>query len=522
MNHHQEDQTSEPKVDIILNLLKHPNKKDVALIKKAFEFSRKAHEGQKRMSGENYFSHPLETAKILAELRVDSKTLTAGLLHDTLEDAGAKNEEIEKNFGKEILFLVEGVTKLGKLKYRGVKRHRESMRKLFVAMSQDIRVIIIKLADRLGNMRTLEFLPADKQKRIAEETLEIYAPIANRLGIGKLRRELEDLSFRYVYPKEFKETQDLVKKRKQDTEKRLEKIRRTLQKELAKEKIEVKKTDYRLKGVFSLYNKLKRYEMDIEKIYDISALRVVVPEVSDCYRVLGVVHSIWRPLPGRIKDYIAFPKPNGYKSIHTTVFAGDGRIVEIQIRTEKMHEEAEFGLASHLSYKDLDFNKEHSGLLWIFKLIPFGKKIEGPENKVGDKNLINLSVPKWIKELAEYQAITKQEEMLDELKKDFFRERIFVFTPKGDVIDLPIDSTPIDFAYAVHSDIGNRTSGAKINNKMASLDTKLKNGDIVEIQTKQSSRPTEKWLKQTKTALAQKHIRSTLSLEKIKSGSLKQ
>jgi len=493
-------------------------KKDLELIERAFNFSKKAHEGQERNSGEPFFVHPFETARILASIGSGPRTIAAGLLHDVQEDAGIKREELEKNFGKEILFLIDGVTKLGRLKYLGAKRHSESLRKLFVAMSQDIRVIVVKLADRLHNMRTLDFQPKDKQKRIAEETLEIYAPIANRLGIGRIKKELEDLSFQYVYPKEYKEVKDLLKQKIKGTEKRLEKVRRTLQKELAEEDVRIVKTDKRLKGTYSLYKKLKRHDMDINKIYDISALRVIIPEVQDCYKALGVIHSIWHPLPGRIKDYIASPKPNGYKSLHTTIFTGDGGIVEIQIRTEEMHREAEFGVASHLSYKEnWQPQKNYPGLLWILKLLPFIKKDVGENEKSkGVSPAAERNVPKWVKDLAEYQIINSQEKFSEELKSDFFKERIFVFTPKGDVIDLPIDSTPIDFAYAVHSDIGNHIAGVKVNSKMVTFDTNLKNGDIVEIQTKELSHPIEKWLKQAKTAAALKNIKTALEKDQQK------
>lgn len=497
--------SKEPRLEEIISLTSGFSKKDTELLKNAFEFAKKAHDGQKRMSGEDYFIHPFETAKILAELGVGPKTIAAGLLHDVLEDALISREEFEKEFDKEILFLVEGVTKLGKIKYRGVKRHSESLRKLFVAMSQDIRVILVKLADRLHNMRSLEHVLPHKQKRIAEETLEIYAPIAYRLGIGQLKKQLEDLSFPYVFPKEYKEVKELTKQKSKDTQKRLEKIYRALQIKLAKEGIRILKADFRLKGIFSLFRKLKKYDMDIEKIYDIYALRIVVKDVADCYKVLGVIHEFWRPLPGRIKDYIADPKPNGYRSIHTTIFTGDGGIAEIQIRTEEMHKEAEFGVASHISYKG-DGKKNSWGLAWVFHLLPYvGKKNKNDSEKEKD------DIPLWVKELAEFQSEFGQEKFEEELKSNFFKERIFVFTPKGDVMDLPFDATPVDFAYAIHSDVGDHMFGAKINGKFSALSSNLKNGDIVEILTRQGSHPSQKWLEDAKTALAQKKIKSTLS-----------
>lgn len=489
----------------ITDLMDSPSTEDIELINKAYSFAEKAHAGFKRNNGDPYFFHVFETAKNLATLKKGAVTVAAGLLHDSMEDAGITAEQIEKEFGKEILFLVEGVTKLGKLKYRGATRHSESLRKLFVAMSQDIRVIIIKLADRLHNMRTLEHVPKHKQLRIAEESLEIYAPIAYRLGIRKLNRELEDLSFSYVYPKEYTELKKLTAQRHKKDLQHLEKFNKSFKKALATADIIDIHTDFRIKGLYSLHKKLQRKENDIEKVYDISALRVIVPTVDDCYRVLGRIHSIWRPLPGRIKDYIAFPKPNGYRSIHTTIFTGDGGIIEIQIKTEEMHKEAEYGIASHLSYKDRSQKVMNQTLAWIKHLLPEEERKLNPDlNKFKD-------TPNWIKELAEYQEENNdQDDFIQNLKTDFFEERIFVFTPKGDVIDLPIDSTPVDFAYSIHSDIGNHMFGVKINGKFLSLDTKLRNGDIVEVQTKPGNHPSIKWLKFAKTTLAQKHIRIAL------------
>jgi len=499
----------------IISLIQDKDGQDINLVVSAFEFAKKVHEGQNSSSGEPYFLHLFKTAEVLASIGAKPKTIAAGLLHGIFQYTKITKEELEKEFGAEVVFLVEGVTKLGKLKYRGVKRYSESLRKLFVAMSQDMRVIIIKLADRLMDMEILQFAPEHKQKIIAEETLEIFAPIANRLGIGLIKKKLEDLSFPYVEPEEYKKVKELVKLKSRDTQKRLEKIHRMLQKKLAEEKIKVVKTDYRLKGVFSLYKKLLKYDMDIDKIYDISALRIIVPEISDCYKVLGIIHGLWKPLPGRIKDYIAVPKPNGYRSIHTTIFTGDGGVAEIQIRTEEMHREAEYGVISHISYKT-GIKTDSPGILWVLRLIPFRKKFDEKDKNQIISPLKTEDIPKWVKELAEFQLSANHEKFIDNLKSDFFKERIFVFTPKGDVIDLPIDSIPIDFAYAIHSDIGNHIFGAKINGKFVSLNTKLQNSDIVEIQTKQGSRPSEKWLQLVKTATAQKQIRLALGKDKIK------
>ena len=501
----------------IISLIDSPTSEDISLLKKAYEFAKEAHKNQKRNNGEPYFNHLFATAKNLANLKMGAVTISAGFLHDSIEDVGVTSETIEKEFGPEIRFLVEGVTKLGQLKYRGAPRHNESLRKLFIAMSQDIRVLIIKLADRLHNMQTLSFVPAEKQLRIAQETLEIYAPLAYRLGVKVLQRELEDLAFSYVYKKEFADTKKLLGTKRNQQEETLEKFRRSLKKELGKNQITNFRTDYRIKGLYSLYKKLQKKDMDIEKIYDISALRIIVPNIVDCYKVLGIVHSVWIPLPGRIKDYIALPKINGYRSIHTTVFTGDGGIVEVQIRTEEMHNEAEYGIASHLSYKQRTTLESSSPfkrmidpkLAWIKNILPLTKKIDLSSKEIQKK--INFEdVPKWVKELFEYQKINETDGFLDDIKNDFLEERIFIFTPKGDVLDLPTGSSVIDFAYAIHSDIGSHMSGAKINGKFVALGTLLQSGDRVEIETKPSAKPSRKWVDMAKTSLAKRHIRSTL------------
>ena len=495
------------KVQDIISLMRSPSKEDTNLIFKAFNFAESAHYNQKRFSGEPYFVHVYETAKILAELGMSSITISAGLLHDCLEDGVAEEKEIEEIFGKEILFLVKGTTKLGKLKYRGVQRHNESLRKLFVAVSRDIRVIIIKLADRLHNMKTLKYVPEHKRKRIATETLEIYVPIAYRLGIRKLNRELEDLAFPFVYPNEYKKTKNLSKAKVKEDQTNLEKFQRAVKKILVKKGVTDFTVDYRLKTLYSLFRKLERKDWNIDKIYDISALRIIVPNVENCYVILGIIHSTWRPLPGRIKDYIAFPKPNKYRALHTTIFTGYGNVIEIQIKTKEMHQEAEYGIASHISYKETKKRNKVNNFLWIRRLLPFKKTFEE-----GIKDEINFNdVPSWIKGLVDYQETTsKSINVKEEMMTDFFQQRIFVFTPMGDVIDLPISSTPIDFAYAIHSDIGNHIAGAKVNGKMTSLSSPLLNGDIVEILTKKTKSPSRKWLKCVKTASARKQIKSAL------------
>jgi GTP pyrophosphokinase len=477
----------------IIALMKQPTESDRELITRAFNFAEKAHQGQQRKSGDPYIIHPFNVAIILADFGADAETIAAGLLHDTVEDTGITLSDIEKEFNKTIAFMVDGVTKLGELKYKGVVRHVESLRKLFVAMAEDIRVIVIRLADRLHNVRTLQYVSPEKQKRIALETLEIYAPLANRLGMWKLKGLLEDASFPYAYPSEYKTVVALRKTKGRETVKRLEKIYRTLQTILTERKFKDFTIDYRIKYLYSLYTKLKRHDMDIDNIYDISALRVIVADMEQCYQVLGLVHSLWRPVPGKLKDYIANPKPNGYQSIHTAVFTGEGNIVEIQIRSKAMQHEAEYGAASHLLYDET------------------GKPKSG-----GDKNQLAKSV-KWIHELIEWQKeIKESSEFLDALKTDFIHDRIFVFTPKGDVVELPKGSTMLDFAYAIHSDIGDHASGAWMNGKFVSLDTELKNKSTVEIETKKTSHPNIKWLDFVKTSMAKRHIKNVLHINNDK------
>ena len=473
----------------ILNLMRSPSEKDAELITRAYKFAKNAHRDNVRLSGEPCLVHLVGTAKNLAEINVDRETIAAGLLHDILEDTDTKEEAVQKEFGDNILFLVKGVTKLGKIKYQGLARHAESLRKLFVATAKDVRVLLIKLADRLHNIRTLQYVRSEKRKRIALETLEIYAPIANRLGMGHMKGTLEDEAFSYLNPEEYKETVRLRQMRTKRLSKGLEKINRIISKRLAKEGFRKFWTNFRVKHLYSLHKKLERNENDINKIYDILALRIIINGASeDCYKILGIIHSVFKPLPERMKDYIAVPKPNGYQSIHTVVFMGDGEIVEIQIRTEDMHWEAENGIASHLLYE------------------------EGDKPKTGGKLSKKL---RWIKQLFDWQKnVDEPRAFIENLKTDFFNDQIFVFTPKGDVVELPFNASPIDFAYMIHSDLGNHAFGAKINGKMTSFDSPLKNGDIVEIIVKESSSPSHKWLEFAKTTNAVKQIR--LAVEKRK------
>lgn len=498
------------------------SEEDAALIQKAYDYAKKAHEGQTRYSGEPYFVHPAATAKVLAEYGMDSTTIAAGLLHDAIEDGRVSREEMEHEFGKELLFIVDGVTKLGTHKYRGAERHAESLRRLLVATASDIRVLIVKLADRYHNMQTLEHVPEHKRRRIALETLEIYAPIADRLGMGKMKRDLEDLAFPYVDPDAAFHTAEVRKLKTQETEVGLAKVQKEIKQDLAKKGLRDFRTDIRMKGLWSLHQKLKRKQDDISVIHDIAALRILVPTIEECYTTLGVVHAIYKPLPGEFKDYIAFPKPNGYQSLHTTVVTPEAGIVEIQIRTFEMHLHAQFGIASHMTYKQLgkDVDKlekttqkrRFSALSfgWVRSLIPSLMRVTKKEDT---NTTATTKVPPWLAELANAHAdISGSEEFVEGLREDFFSHRVFVFTPNGDVIDLPAESTPIDFAYAIHSDLGDHLQGAKVNGKLVSFDTKLGNGEVVEIIRRDSAHPTAKWLDFARTSLARRYIKNALGL----------
>lgn len=486
----------------ILDALKNPTDERMKLITKAYAFAEKAHAGQKRLSGEDYIQHPISTAKILAEIGMGSKTISAGLLHDVPEDTSVSIEEIEKAFGKEIAGMVDGVTKLGKIKLRGSHEEYflENLRKMFIAMATDIRVIIIKLADRLHNMQTLKYNFPEKQIRIARETMEVFAPIANRLGMGEMKSKLQDLSFEFLDNENYKLVKELEEKNYKQQEKYVRQAIQELSEEIKKEGIKIIDIDGRAKSVYSLFLKLKKYDMDIKRIHDLVAVRIIVPEVADCYEVLGIVHKKYRPMIGRIKDYVSLPKPNGYQSIHTTVFGPDGKIIEVQVRTLKMHNEAEFGIAAHWIYSEHKKKKHWKDYL-------FKKKEIVPEKEI-----------EWVKQLREWQNEIGRddEEFIQSLKIDFFRNHIFAFTPKGDIIDLPEEATPIDFAYAIHGEIGNHATGAKVNGNMVPLDYRIKNGDVLEILTsKDRKNPNQDWLKFVKTTVAKSHIRRELRKENI-------
>lgn len=477
-----------PDVHEIIDRLPSPPKEDVDLIVKAYHFAQKAHEGQQRKSGEPYFIHVFATARNLADLGMSPTVIAAGFLHDTIEDTDVTAKDIEREFGKEILDLVKGVTKLGTLKYKGVERNVENLRKFFVSMAADFRVIIIKLCDRLHNVQTLEHVNPDKQRRIALETLEIYAPLANRLSMGKLRGKLEDAAFPFAFPKEHAHVKQLLAERKDADEQYLGEFETVLKGKLKEARLSVIRMDHRVKHLYSLWKKLEKYNGDINKVYDIMALRIIVKSVEDCYQILGIIHGSWRPLPGKIKDYIALPKPNGYRSLHTTVLTGTGGIVEVQIRTEEMHIEAEYGIAAHYAYKE--------------------------QIKLDRKDVRKQY--EWIEHLKDAQKnITDTEQFFDSLKMDFFKNRVFAFTPKGDVIDLPEGASIVDFAYNVHSDIGNHATGAKINGKYVALDTKLQNGDICEIVVQKSAKPNSKWLEFAKTSIARNRINKHLKTNSL-------
>ena len=455
---------------------------DLSLIKKAYRYAAKAHKNQNRYSGEPYILHLLEVAKILVDLELDTITITAGILHDILEDTITQLTTIEEEFGEEISMLVNGVTKLSRISFKTLEEQQaENFRKMFLAMAEDVRVILIKLADRLNNMRTLQYVPAFKRARISRETLEIYVPIANRLGISKIQWELEDLSLRYLEPMKYKAVVNRIAKNRLEREKYVESIKGTIKKELQKVNIEAE-IQGRPKNIYSIYKKMEERKKDFFQIYDLIAIRVICNSVRDCYAVLGLLHSIWKPMPGRFKDYIAMPKSNMYQSLHTTVITQQGEPLEIQIRTWEMHHTAEYGIAAHWKYKEkVDLKKD--------------KKLEE-----------RLS---WLRQILEWQKDLKDpKEFMENLKIGLFQDEVFTFTPKGDVKILPLGSTPIDFAYLIHTDVGHKCVGAKINKRIVPLDYKLKSGDIVEILTSKSSRgPSRDWLKIAKTSGAKNRIK---------------
>jgi len=471
---------------LVKKIQKYNSNCDFALLKKAYLVSREAHNGQQRVSGEPFIMHPMEVANILAELELDCTAIVAGILHDTIEDTTYTYEQLKEKFGEEVALLVDGVTKLGKIPYTTKEEQQaENLRKMFLAMSKDIRVILIKLADRLHNMRTLKYMSPEKQLEKAKETLEIYAPIAHRLGISKIKWELEDLCLRYLDPKGYYDLVDKIAKKRREREAYIEKILESLKERIAELGIQVK-LDGRPKHFYSIYRKMQQQNKTLDQIYDLFAFRVIVDTVKDCYAVLGLVHEMYKPMPGRFKDYIAMPKPNMYQSLHTTVIGPEGVPFEIQIRTWEMHKVAEVGIAAHWRYK------------------------EGSTGGNYDHKLA------WLRQLLDWQTDTRDpNEFMETLKVDLFTDEVFVFTPKGDVVSLAAGSTPIDFAYLIHSAIGNKMVGAKVNGKLVPIEYELKNGDIVEILTSSNVHgPSRDWLKIVKTSQARNKINQWFKKEK--------
>ncbi|HYO71949.1 MAG TPA: bifunctional (p)ppGpp synthetase/guanosine-3',5'-bis(diphosphate) 3'-pyrophosphohydrolase [Archangium sp.] len=469
--------------DILQRVASYHPDPDLDIIKKAYVYSAKVHQGQLRKSGEPYLIHPLEVAGLLAELKLDEASIVTGLLHDTIEDTLATSEELTELFGPEVAQLVDGVTKLSKFSASATlsqeEKQAENFRKMIIAMAQDIRVILVKLADRTHNMRTLDHMAEEKQRRIAQETLDIYAPLANRLGISWIKTELEDLSFRYVKPQDFFTLQDKLNKRKKEREKYIEDVS-----DLIRSKLEERglKGDVsgRFKHVYSIYKKMKSQGIEFEQIHDIIAFRLLMPAVPSCYEALGLVHQLWKPVPGRFKDFIAIPKPNMYQSLHTTVVGPLGERIEVQIRTPEMHKVAEEGIAAHWAYKEgkaLTVSKDDEKFAWLRQLMEWQQDLKDPK------------------------------EFRETVKVDLFTDEDFVFTTKGDVKSLPRGATPVDFAYAIHSDVGGRCVGAKVNGKIVPLRYKLKNGDTVEVLTSPQAHPSKDWLTFVKTSRAQQRIR---------------
>ncbi len=474
--------------DLIAEIREHNPQSDPELVVQAYKYAANAHQGQMRHSGEEFIQHPLEVAMILAQLELDNITVAAGLLHDVVEDTGVTLQELERNFGTEIAQLVDGVTKLSRIEYKSKEEQQaENLRKMFLAMAKDIRVILIKLADRLHNMRTLKFHNLVKQQECAEETMEIFAPLANRLGMQKIKWELEDQAFRYLEPEQYYSLVEGIAMKRRERESYINLVIEQIRSKLTSVGIHCD-IGGRPKHFYSIYRKMKTQHKELAEIYDLTAIRVIVDSVKDCYAALGIIHTMWKPIPGRFKDYIAMPKPNMYQSLHTTLVGPQGEPFEVQIRTWEMHRTADYGIAAHWKYK------------------------ENPRATSGDFEQ-KLS---WLRQLLEWQNdLRDASEFMESLRIDLFADTVFVFTPKGDVVELPAGSCPVDFAYRVHTDVGHRCVGAKINGRINPLNTKLTNGDIVEILTsKQGNGPSRDWLSFVKTSQAKNRIRQWFKKEK--------
>ena len=459
---------------------------DVELLRRAYVFSALEHKGQVRHSGEPYLVHPLEVADFLADMKLDVVAVAAGLLHDVVEDTLTTPERIAELFGKEIAHIVEGVTKIGAIPFSSTEeRQAENFRKMLLAMVDDIRVILVKLADRLHNMRTLHHLPEERRVKIAQETLDIYAPIANRLGMSKVKNELEELSFKYLEPKAYESLRSRVEGKRKGADVTIEELKKTITAKLADAQVPVIHIDGRIKRLYSIHLKLKRQKIDLDRVYDFVALRLITQSVKDCYAALGIIHQTWSPVPGRIKDFIAMPRPNGYQSLHTSVISERGFPFEVQIRTEEMHRRAEEGIAAHWKYK---------------------------EGRIGDQR--DERYFQWLRQLLEVQQeIRDPQEFLQNLKIDLYPEEVYIFTPKGEVRSLPRGATPVDFAYSIHTDVGNQCVGARVNGKMVPLRSRLQNGDIVEIMTQTGHKPSRDWLGFVVTSRARSKIKHVLQAE---------
>jgi len=469
--------------DILAKVGKHHPQDNLDLIRRAYIFSAKEHKGQVRASGEAYLTHPLEVANILAEMKMDAVTVSVGLLHDVVEDTLVSLEDVESIFGPEVAHIVDGVTKISQIQFTSKEaKQAENFRKMLLAMTDDIRVIMVKFADRIHNMRTLEYLSADRREAIARETMEIYGPLANRLGMGKVRGELEDLAFSYMDPKAYQELKEVVERKRKVHEAFLSEVSKLVEEQMKEHGIPCR-IESRVKRLYSIHVKLKKQRITIDQVFDLLALRIVTDSIKNCYAALGVIHNTWRPVPGRIKDFIAMPRPNGYQSLHTSVIAG-GQPFEVQIRTAEMHRIAEEGIAAHWKYKDgklIADSREDRGISWLRHLVEWQQEMKDPAD------------------------------FLSTLKVDLYPEEVYTFTPKGSVITLPREATPIDFAYAIHTEVGHTCVGAKINGRMVPLKTKLKNGDIVEIVTQAGHTPSRDWLSVVNTSRARNKIRHWLT-----------